>query len=318
MLPIRTLPDLRRRVWGGTRLTPPGEPAVGEAWLAGGGSIVAGGPSDGLTLDAVAAIHGVALTGTAAPRSDRFPLLVKLLDPAEWLSVQVHPDNAQARELEGPDGVGKTEAWYVIEAAADAQILLGVRPTATPAAVLGAVVRGGLPDLLERRHVVAGEAYLVPAGTLHAVGPGSLIYEIQQPSDITYRADDWSRPASSGRPLHTTQSLACVVPTPWTVGVRTMADTGAATLVACDHFVLEGLRPVAGQPIRRDPGLTTPHVLTAAAGSATVRGSDWSEVLEPLGTLIVPADAGAYEVEAAGAPEPTVLLGRLPSLPRPS
>jgi mannose-6-phosphate isomerase len=313
MRPVQTLPDLRRRVWGGNRLTPPGDPAIGEAWLAGGASVVASGPFAGSTLDSLAAVHGARLTGSAAARPDRFPLLVKILDPAEWLSVQVHPDDDHARRLEGPGGVGKTEAWYVIEATAGAEILLGVRPSATPDAVLTAIARGGLPDLLERRRVAAGEAYLVPAGTLHAVGPGSLIYEIQQPSDITYRCDDWGRPATAQRPLHTAQALACAQPVPWTIGVRSVDGAETGTLVDCDHFVLEGLRPSAGQPMRRDPEGTSVHVLTVVAGSVTVRGDGWSEALEPFGTLVVPADAGRYDLDASTAQDTLVLLGRLPS-----
>jgi len=313
--PVRTLPDLRRRVWGGSRLTPPGEPAVGEAWLAGGGSIVADGPFAGRSLDALAAANGIRLTGTAAPRPDRFPLLAKLLDPADWLSVQVHPDDVQALDLEGPEGVGKTEAWYVIEAGAGAEILLGVSPSATPDAVRGAIADGGLVDLLERRRVAAGEAYLVPSGTLHAVGPGALIYEIQQPSDVTYRCDDWGRPASAARPLHTAQSLACARTTPWTIGVRTLADADAdaVALVACDHFVLEGLRPQRLRPIRRDPALASVHLLTAVASPAMVRGDDWAEGLKPFETLVIPADAGAYDIEAGEGSQAIVLLARLPS-----
>jgi len=312
MLPVRTLPDLRRRVWGGSRLTPPGEPAIGEAWLAGGGSVVADGPFRGATLDDLAAAHGLPFTGTAAARPDRFPLLVKLLDPAAWLSVQVHPDDDQARRLEGPGAVGKTEAWYIIEAGPGAEILLGVRPAVTADAVREAITAGGLAGLLERRPVTAGQTYLVPAGTLHAVGPGALFYEIQQPSDITYRCDDWGRPATADRQLHTAQSLACGRPTPWTESVRSMAASGGGTLVTCGHFILEGLRPEASLPQRRDPAGVSVHVLTAIAGTATAHGDGWSETLEPFGSLIVPADAGPYAVAAKDLAT-IVLLGRLPS-----
>jgi mannose-6-phosphate isomerase len=155
----------------------------------------------------------------------------------------------------------------------------------------------------------------VPSGTLHAVGPGALIYEIQQPSDVTYRCDDWGRPASAARPLHTAQSLACARTTPWAIGVRTLADTGAdtVTLVACDHFVLEGLRPQPRAPIRRDPALASVHLLTVVAGSAMVRGEGWAEALTPFETLVVPADAGAFAVETTGDALATVLLAHLPS-----
>jgi mannose-6-phosphate isomerase len=314
MQPLRLRPDLRRRVWGGRRLTPPGEAPVGEAWLAGPASLVAGGPFDGISLDALAASHGAALVGTAASRPDRFPLLAKILDPADWLSVQVHPDNAQAVDLEGPDAVGKTEAWFVVSADPGAEILLGVQPDVAPEAVREAIVAGGLAGLLERRQVAPGEAYLVPAGTLHAVGPGALIYEIQQPSDITYRCDDWGRPPSAGRPLHTAQSLACVRPVPWTLGVRSLAQSGSTRLVTSGFFVLEGLRPEPERPIARDPGLVSAHILTAVDRQATVVGDGWAETLAPFDTIVVPADAGAYRLEGGVGHGSTVLLARVPAL----
>jgi mannose-6-phosphate isomerase len=216
--------------------------------------------------------------------------------------------------LEGPGAVGKTEAWYVLEAAADAEILLGVRPSVPPEAVRGAIRDGAVADLLERRRVTAGEAYLVPAGTLHAVGPGALMYEIQQPSDITYRCDDWGRPAGPDRPLHTDQALACVRATPWTSRVRKGPVGGAREeVVGCDRFVLEGLRPGPARPVRCDTMAASVHVLTTAAGSAVVAGNGWVEPLDLFETLVVPADAGRYTVAAPGSEGTLVLLARLPS-----
>jgi mannose-6-phosphate isomerase len=311
MRPIRIQPDLRQRVWGGAHLTPAGGPPVGEAWLAGPWSQVPGGPASGATLEELAALHGARLTGADAPHADRFPLLAKIIDPGDWLSVQVHPNDEQARELEGAGAVGKTEAWYVIEAAPDAQILLGVQPGVPPEMVGQAITDGGLTNLLQRHRVAPGEAYLVPAGTLHAIGPRMLVYEIQQPSDITYRCDDWGRPPSAGRPLHIEQSLVCVRPEPWAETVRTSAGTAArGLLVRCDHFVLEYLRPGPQGPVPCDPGLASLHLLTAASGSVVVRGSGWQEQLEPFETLVVPADAGPYLV---GAPEAGVFVEAAPA-----
>lgn len=319
MRPIRIEPDLRPRVWGGARLTPPGGPTIGEAWLAGPWSAVGGQTAPGATLEDLAAERGDRLTGLDAPASERFPLLAKIIDPAEWLSVQVHPDDEQARELEGAEAIGKTEAWYVIEAAAGAEILLGVQPSVPPEDVREAIRHGGLADLLQRHRVAAGEAYLVPAGTLHAIGPGVLTYEIQQPSDITYRCDDWGRPPSAGRPLHIEQSLVCVLPGPWTESVHSSAGTAArGLLVECDHFVLEYLRPAPQGPVPCDPGQSSLHLLTTVSGSVVVSGHGWQEHLEPYGTLVVPADAGPYAVavpEAAPASVTAslVLLARLPT-----
>jgi mannose-6-phosphate isomerase len=318
MLPLRVRPDLRARVWGGARLTPPGAPPdatpIGEAWLAGPASVVADGPNAGATLDELAARSGRALVGRDARWPDRFPLLAKVLDPRAWLSVQVHPDDEQAEQLEGPGAVGKTEAWYVIEAEPDAAILLGVRPDVVPDDVREAIRHGGLPGLLERRLVAAGEAYFVPAGTLHAVGPGPLLYELQQPSDITYRCDDWGRPPSAGRPLHIDQSLACARPEPWPGEVRRGSTAGRRdVLIACDHFVLERLRPGPDTPLDGDPAMASVHVLTVVGGTAEIRGSGWTASLEPFETLIVPADAGEYEVVDGGASSPpVVLLARTP------
>jgi mannose-6-phosphate isomerase len=319
MLPLRVRPDLRERVWGGTRLTPPGTAPgatpIGEAWLAGPASIVADGPYAGTTLDELAARSGRTFVGRDARWADRFPLLAKVLDPRAWLSVQVHPDDEQAEQLEGPGAVGKTEAWYVIEAEPDAAILLGVRPDVAPDAVREAIRHGGLARLLERRLVAPGEAYLVPAGTLHAVGPDALLYELQQPSDITYRCDDWGRPPSAGRPLHVDQSLACARPEPWPGEVQRGSATGGRdVIVACDHFIIERLRPGPDSPVVCDPAMASVHLLTAVGGSAEVRGSGWTESLEPFETLIVPADAGDYEVDGAPAAQsrPVVLLARVP------
>jgi mannose-6-phosphate isomerase len=317
MRPIRIEPDLRQRVWGGTRLTPSGGPTIGEAWLAGPWSEIGAGPDGAATLASLAAAQGARLTGRDAPVAEHFPLLAKILDPAEWLSVQVHPDDEQARQLEGPSAIGKTEAWYVIEAAPGAAILLGVKPAVPPGDVREAIRHGGLADLLQRHQVAPGEAYLVPAGTLHAIGPGVLAYEIQQPSDITYRCDDWGRPASAGRPLHVEQSLVCVRPEPWTEPVRSSAGTDArGLLVRCDHFVLEYLRPGPQGPVLCDPDLASLHVLTAVGGSVEVRGSDWQERLESFGTIVIPADAGPYLVatpDPAAEPGPLALLARLPT-----
>lgn len=348
MRPLRIAPDLRARVWGGTRLSPaawaPGAtpagastsedlPAgavaaeaspeggvpIGEAWLAGPSSRVLDGPAAGATLDEIAASLGARFTGSDAPDVGRFPLLAKIIDPAEWLSVQVHPDDEQARRLEGPGAVGKTEAWYVIDAAPGAGILLGVRPSVPPETVRQAIRSGGLADLLERRGVRRGESYLVPAGTLHAIGPGVLVYEIQQPSDITYRCDDWGRPPTAARPIHVAQSLECVRPEPWRGPVRSTSGAAAqGLLVRSAHFILEYLRPAAAVLPTSDPAMASLHVLTVVTGQAVVRGDGWDERLVPYETLVIPADAGSYRVTAAdhdpgATTDPIVVVARLPA-----
>lgn len=296
--PLRVAPLPRERVWGGTRLLPPRNLPIGELWLAGPWVEVAVGPFAGRTLEDVAVALGGALVGSAAPAGPgpRFPLLAKLLDPAAWLSVQVHPDDEVARRLDRPDAVGKAEAWYVVDADAGAELLVGMRPGVTVDAARAAMAlpaerRGSaVVDLLERISVGRGDAITLPPGTLHAVGPGVLLYEIQQPSDLTYRVDDWGRPASAGRPLHVRQALASVgVAGP--PEVRRAVPPGRV-LALPPHFALD----LVVEATRLDPAGRTLHLVTALDGPATLAGPGWREHLEARETAVVPASAGAYEV----------------------
>ncbi len=323
MIPVlRPSPDLRTRVWGGTRLgTGPGGEPIGEAWVAGPTSRVAGGATgakgaaDAPTLDELAARLGRGLVGSRSPWPDRFPLLVKFLDPADWLSVQVHPDDRLALRLAGPDGVGKTEAWYVLDAVAGAELLVGVQPDVADDRVRAAIRTGGLTALLERVPASRGDTVLVPAGTLHAVGPGLLLYELQQPSDLTYRADDWGRPATPERPLHIEETLAA-----WQPGVRPVIDhavdsasVGRQELVRCLHFVMERLDARRGESVLLDPAGASTHIVTALAGSCVaIEGGDWHEEIGPLETVVVAAEAGPYRFATVAGEAGIALLARLP------
>ena len=295
--PLRTVPLEKERVWGGSRLRPPRTLPIGELWVAGPWLAVAAGPHAGRTLEELAADLGERLVGAASPAGEgpRFPLLVKFLDPAAWLSIQVHPDDATARRLEGPGAVGKTEAWYVLEAEPGAELLVGTRPGVTldevraaigrPAATRGTAVA----DLMERTAVRPGDAFLIPAGTLHSVGPGVLLYELQQPSDLTYRVDDWGRPPTPGRSLHTAQALASVA-----VGGPVRRPAGdMARIVACPHFVLDDL----DAPATLDPAGRTLHVVAAVGAPVDLAGDGWSERLAPLEVVVVPAAAGPYDLQ---------------------
>jgi len=306
LTPFRVTPLADERVWGGTRLGPPRKLPIGELWLVGPSLIVGDGPHAGRKLDAVADELGAALVGSAAPvrPGPRFPLIVKLLDPAEWLSVQVHPNDATARRLVGPDAVGKTEAWYVLEADPGAELLLGARPGVRQAD-LETAMRGGAATtaLLARHAVAAGDVLLVAAGTLHAVGPGLLLYELQQPSDITYRVDDWGRPASRTRPLHTKQALASVIPQNRPMP-RDTASGGR--VLACRHFTLD----VFDVPTQLDPAGRTVQVVTAVGEAAELAGAGWAARLEPLEAIVVPADTGPWELRPG--PGGRALVAALP------
>jgi mannose-6-phosphate isomerase len=292
LTPFRVTPHADERVWGGTRLGPPRKLPIGERWLVGPSLVVGNGPYAGRTLDDVAGELGVALVGSAAPvrPGPRFPLIVKLLDPAAWLSVQVHPNDATARRLVGPDAVGKTEAWYVLDADPGAELLVGARPGVRQADLEAAMRSGAATTALLARHAVAaGDVLLVSAGTLHAVGPGVLLYELQQPSDITYRVDDWGRPASRTRPLHTRQAIASVIPQSRPMP-RGTASGGR--VLGCRHFTLD----VFDAPTQLDPAGRTVQIVTAVDSAAELAGAGWATRLEALETIVVPAAADPWEL----------------------
>jgi mannose-6-phosphate isomerase len=322
---LRPVPDLRERVWGGRRLGAPRGQPIGEAWVAGPASLIANGPDAGRTLAEVADREGAAFVGRNAwmRTGDRFPLLVKLLDPAAWLSIQVHPDDVRARRLEGPEALGKTEAWYVLDASPDAELIIGVRGRIGEATVRAAMAAGGgsIVPLLARFRPRAGDAVALPAGTLHAVGPGVFLYEVQQPSDLTYRCDDWGRPATPERPLHITQALASVQPAS-RPRLRRAARGDRATLVECEHFVLERIVVDVDHPVVLEPGGASVHVLTTVDGPVRLlpvapddprvgaQGRSEPVVLGAIETAVISAATAAYTIDAPASTH--VLLARVP------
>ncbi|THF86705.1 class I mannose-6-phosphate isomerase [Deinococcus sp. KSM4-11] len=286
------------RVWGGDQLAPPapdGTP-IGEAWIADGQSVVSEGPQAGRTVADLLAAHPDELLGHGLDASAGFPLLIKLLDPRDWLSVQVHPNDEQAREMVGSGERGKTEAWHILQAAPDAELLAGVVPGTTPD-VLAAAIRHGsdILALSQRRHVVAGDTIFIPAGTLHALGPGLLLYEVQQASDTTYRVYDWDRPASAGRRLHIEDSVR--VTDPRKQGeFRAAHDTlGLGELVACEYFTLRG---VPGEQAQDTAGRF--QIVTTVEGSLTLEAGLNSLELPLYATALVPATTGLYHLNGEG------------------
>jgi mannose-6-phosphate isomerase len=299
---------MRQRVWGGSRLAtliPGAGPVagpVGEAWIVWDGCRVASGPWAGRTLADVTAAEPAALLGAAgvAQADGRFPVLVKIIDTTDWLSLQVHPDDATAARLEGPGHLGKTESWYVLDAAPGAQLIVGTVPGVSDAEVRDAIRDATLDGLAARVAVHAGDALLVPAGLLHSIGPGILLYELQQSSDLTYRVSDWGRPASTARPLHPAQSIESIRPS---AGARpapvTVADDGRTTAVACEKFVAD-LIGVRDAPAGMDTDGRSFHAITALTDGLVAEGDGWSELLARYASLVVPATSGRYAIRAAG------------------
>lgn len=306
--PLRLLPRLVERPWGGQRLArlladrldvvPAG--VVGEAWLAGPDALVAGSP--GRTLGDVAAALGEPFVGSVpfARYGARVPLLAKLLDAAEPLSVQVHPDDGYALTVEAASGhLGKTEAWLVLDAAPGAVVWWGWARTVDPDEVRAAALHGRLEPLLRRRPVAPGDVVVNPAGTVHAVGPGTLIYELQQASDLTYRLYDYGRRDAQGREreLHLDHAMAVArfEPEPAPTPQRTLAP-GRTLLAETDAFTLERWRLGRGGAPDRQAWRVEPRSLelwTVLAGEATLRCEARTLSLSQYESVVLSASLGA-------------------------
>ncbi|HXZ79653.1 MAG TPA: type I phosphomannose isomerase catalytic subunit [Terriglobales bacterium] len=198
-------PYFSERVWGTRDLSPyftaPGTEPIGEVWLTGDDCKVIDGPLAGSSLAELSYRFQRQLVGESAPEPNRFPLLTKFLFPHQKLSVQVHPDDEAARCIGQP--WGKTECWYVLHAVAGAQIGLGLKPGTTKAEFERAIHETRAEELLNWVDLEAGDMIFVDAGTVHTIGPGSVLVETQQSSDTTFRLYDFGRP----RELHVKQGL---------------------------------------------------------------------------------------------------------------
>lgn len=263
--PLKLRASLHETIWGGQRLgavagkTLPAGKRIGEAWETALDSIVVNppetvphtAPETDVTLGQLVERYGEALLGarTLAVSGARFPLLAKFLDAHDWLSVQAHPDDAYAATHEHGK-LGKTEAWYILSAEPGAQIVYGLAQPSTPDTVRAAIAKNRLEPLLRTLEAHAGDVIFVPAGTVHAIGAGVTLYELQEYSDVTYRLYDYGRLQANGQPreLHIERALDVIQYTPApTTRITPVAlplrpgVTAHAVLVACRYFVEEEL-----------------------------------------------------------------------------
>jgi mannose-6-phosphate isomerase len=217
LAPILLQPKFVHRIWGArtlARLYPEKEDLIepiGEVWLTGNDCLIAGGDFAGRNLAEAWRTMPPEIAGTRVNTHHPFPLLVKFLFPEDILSIQVHPDDEFARTHEAATGwTGKTEMWHVIAAREGAVVLVGLEPGVTRESFRQAIADGITEKCLRRIPVSAGDTIFVPAGTVHTIGPGSVLCEIQEYSDLTYRVFDYNRTDASGKPreLHIEKALA--------------------------------------------------------------------------------------------------------------
>jgi mannose-6-phosphate isomerase len=255
--PLRFEPILKELLWGGRRLGTLLDKPLGtstcsaESWEIADHrddvSRVAAGPLKGTSLRDLVRHRGDELLGPGQGLRGQFPLLVKFLDAHKVLSVQVHPDDERGRRLAGDNG--KTEAWVILHAEPGSLIYAGLRPAVTPADFAHGMRTGTVEPLLHRFEPRPGDCIFIPAGTVHAIGAGIVLAEIQQMSDATFRVYDWGRSGSDGkpRPLHPAQALestdfAAGPVHPVISRPEPIAGGRRERLVQCPYFALERLR----------------------------------------------------------------------------
>ncbi len=303
LAPFRLAPYFSPRPWGRRDLRPwYGAEAfrgtsgpIGEAWLTGPECMVETGPLAGKTLSAVAVEASEELLGGGASEAGpaEFPLLVKLLFPTDKLSVQVHPNDAQAQAMGQPRG--KTECWYVLEAEPGATIALGLKPGATLDAVRLAIGEGTMESLMEWVPVQAGDMVFVDAGTVHAIGPGVVLLETQQTCDITFRMYDYGRP----RELHVEQALGVMKMETSSGKVAPKrvdgAGPGFVRLIEQKYFMVD--RYAVGEGSEVAIPSAQPGCLVGLGGRAMVESEGAAAVeLLPGRAVVLPARASSVVV----------------------
>lgn len=289
------------KIWGGRDFElfrsnlPDGD--IGESWDVAchphGTSTIANGKFKGIKLDKLIEDKGEEIIGTKIS-TEKFPLLVKLINAKDKLSVQVHPDDEYGRKVEGE--LGKTEAWYVVEALEGANLVVGTKEC-TKEQFKKAIETGQFDELMNKVYVNKGEVYFVKSGLVHAIGEGVIIAEIQQNSDTTYRVYDYNR----GRELHIEKALDVAdlsLRGERSRGLTVNYDGYSKTYYSlCDYFSLE-LYDVNGT-LSECSDKERFYLFTVVDGEGAIKYKDGSEVVKIGDSILIPASMGNYEVSGS-------------------
>jgi len=294
--PLKFRPIYKQRIWGGQKLRevfdkdiPPFD-KIGESWeladLPNDKSIITNGELAGQTLNSAIEKYPKEITGDES-FSGAFPLLIKLLDAQDILSVQVHPDLETCQRM--GKGEPKTECWYIISAEPDAVIYKGLKKGVTKEQFAKAIEKGNIADMLAKVSVEVGQCHFLPSGTAHAIGPGLLIAEIQMPSDTTYRVFDWNRVDEAGKPreLHIEEALESIH---FDASGDSLSVTTVGRLVDCEYFRIDKGHQGKNCELLLSPG-------PPKTGLIQSRASPWMKtliIISGFGTIL---GAGANPLE---------------------
>jgi mannose-6-phosphate isomerase len=297
LYPLLMAPHFDRRPWGARDLAPiydrhvdPGEEAIGEVWLTWDHCRVSNGPWSGTELIELCHRFGRELVGAATPDCGRFPLLAKFLFPHDKLSVQVHPDDETAHRFGLP--CGKTECWYIVQAEPDARVAVGLLPGTTRQEFERSIQEHRAEALLNWITPAAGDMIYVEAGTVHTLGPGSIIVETQQNSDTTFRLYDYGRP----RETHVAEGLQALKEVTSAGKVARTNVGGVERLICASEFIVD--RFVLDHELEFDGGDgSTAQVLVAIGGCGVVEASGCSALtFAPGDAVIIPATLARYRI----------------------
>lgn len=306
MEPIKMSPVFKQYIWGGDNIkkmygkdTP--SPPVAESWEISahpdGQSRAVGGECDGMTIEEICKKYGREFYGNSMNDGDKFPLLLKILDANDRLSVQVHPDDAYAA-LHENGGKGKTEAWYILKAAEGAELIYGFKKGVDKQIFKTAIENGTVEDVLNKVKCNEGDVFYIPSGTVHAVGKGLVIAEIQQSSNTTYRVYDYERRDKDGnlRELHIDKALdvSCFTSpegTEKTVGTTEFfGSTRVRHILKTEYFCFDEIK-LSGDTYQIDTkGLL--HMIFVAEGSAEICG----RCFEKGDSILIPASIRQYNI----------------------
>jgi mannose-6-phosphate isomerase len=310
LYPLTFHPLFKERVWGGRELErlyhkalPPLAP-IGESWeisdRPGDVSVIANGPLAGKDLRWLMENHPAELLGPASPHAGRFPLLIKILDARDKLSLQVHPPPREAAVLGGEP---KTEMWYIADATPGAELYVGLKRGATRAEIERKLQTGDVAECFHRVSVRPGDSMFLPSGRVHAIGAGLVIFEIQQNSDTTYRVFDWNRVGLDGKPraLHIKQSLASIDFDDFEPALAGGKFTGSGplksrVLVKDRLFKVEACRADAADSVPIPPKKM--RIFALLTGKAQITHEQIAVALSPGRFCLVPASLDHVRIEA--------------------
>ena len=299
--PIKFDPILKEKIWGGSKLVTKLNKKstlknVGESWelsdVEGNISIVSNGNLRGKTLQELLETYKSELIGenNYAYFGNNFPLLIKFIDAKEDLSVQVHPNDELAKKLH--NSFGKTEMWYIMQADKDSKLIVGFNKEITPDQYLNYVAEKKIPSILNYEKVKAGDAFFIEPGTVHTIGAGILLAEIQQTSDITYRIYDWDRVDDHGNPrtLHTDLAVEAINFSHKIEAKRNYSTfiNSLNTVVKCEYFTTNFIHVVGEKEL--DYSQTDSFVIfMCVQGKAKIALGEHSEIINYGETVLIPA-----------------------------